>query len=78
MRALRQLQELRARYTAARVEEIRQVILVSGGIEACDHEPRIHLLPSWKIIGGLPDIPTPDDGFAAGYVPQDEFVDAIA
>jgi hypothetical protein len=33
------------------------VILVSGGL-ACEDEPRVHLLPSWKVIGGLP--PEPD------------------
>jgi hypothetical protein len=57
LRHLRTLNDLRSRYERARVEEIRQVILVSGGL-ACEDEPRVHLLPSWKVIGGLP--PEPD------------------
>ena len=78
MRALRVLNELRARYKAARADDIRQTIIITGAM-ACDDEPPIHLLPGWRIIGGLPQRPPIDDGFADDYMPADvDTVDAIA
>ena len=57
MRFLRQLQELRSRYTKARSEDVRQLILVSGGL-ADSQSPRVHLIPYFRIEGGLPEPPS--------------------
>jgi hypothetical protein len=58
MRFLRQLAELRQRYVTACGDDLRQVILISGGIEvANNHSPRLHLIPHWRIEGGLDEPP---------------------
>lgn len=75
-RFLRQINDLHKRFTTACGEELRQTIIVSGGLpEADNHEPRICLIPFFRIVGGLPET----EPYEVTDMPtEDEYVDAIA
>jgi hypothetical protein len=61
-RFLRQLQTLETRYRAARFDELRTLITVQGGVPLATGEaPRVHLIPQYKIIGGMPEVVLPLD-----------------